>query len=81
MNATTNQYCIKCHKYWGSEASKWYCSSCFKEEQKNLKLEPEIKQANQIETEKMDVDIQPEKPKELEIPVIERPVQVNLFLI
>jgi hypothetical protein len=71
MNATTNQYCIKCHKYWGSESRKWYCSVCFKEEEKNLKLKEEEKPKEEKpkENEKMDIDS--------ELPVVLKPVQVK----
>jgi len=70
MNTTTttaSQYCIKCHKYWGSEARKWYCSVCFKEEEKNLKLQNEKNEKNEEkpkESEKIEIEskLEPERP-------------------
>ena len=78
MNTTnttsTNQYCIKCHKFWGSEARKWYCSVCFKEEEKNIiPTEKPIETKDEIpkETEKMDIDTETK---------IEKLVQVHQFI-
>jgi len=74
MNTTTNssnQYCIKCHKFWGSEARRGYCSVCYKEEEKNLKLQEQkdVTLEKPKESDKMDIDSNTE-------PKVERPVQV-----
>ena len=77
MNATspTNQYCIKCHKYWGSESRQWYCSVCYKEEEKNLKpaIVPEKVDEKPKDSDKMDIDSVTEVKNE-------RPVQVTLLV-
>ena len=71
MKATTaSQYCIKCHKYWGSEERKWYCSVCFKEEEKKLKVQNEKNEEKPKESEKIEIEIESKLEPERAVQVI-----------